>query len=214
MDRMNEIADSVIRGRGEETSGLVKKALDEHLDVERILRDGLIIGMNIVGEGFKKGDLYIPEVILSARAMKMGMEILKPVLIRENVARLGVAVVATVKGDLHDIGKNLVCMMLEGAGFEVIDLGIDVPEEKVVKAVKEKQPNILGLSALLTTTMPAIKEAIKALEATGLRDKVKVLVGGAPVTEEYANQVGADGYAANAALAVDRAKELLERSMF
>jgi 5-methyltetrahydrofolate--homocysteine methyltransferase len=165
--------------------------------------------MNIVGERFKNHEVYIPEVILSARAMKMGMEVLKPALVAKNVENLGVAVIATVKGDLHDIGKNLVCMMLEGAGFEVIDLGIDVPEEKIIKEVNEKQANILGLSALLTTTMPAIKEVISALKASGLRNKVKVMVGGAPVTQEYANQVGADGYASNAALAVDRAKELL-----
>ncbi len=167
--------------------------------------------MNVVGEKFKKNEMYIPEVILAARCMKSSMEMLKPILAVKNVKGLGTIVIGTVRGDLHDIGKNLVTMMLEGAGFEVVDLGVDVPEERFLEMVKERQPNILGLSALLTTTLPAMKEVIKTLEGSGLRDKVKVMVGGAPVTEEFAARIGADGYARDAGSAVDKAKELLSR---
>lgn len=211
MIKIQEISEKLVIGKSEEVRELVKRALDEKLDVEVILREGLIAGMNVVGEKFKKNEMYIPEVILAARCMKSSMEMLKPILAVKNVKGLGTIVIGTVRGDLHDIGKNLVTMMLEGAGFEVVDLGVDVPEERFLEMVKERQPNILGLSALLTTTLPAMKEVIKTLEGSGLRDKVKVMVGGAPVTEEFAARIGADGYARDAGSAVDKAKELLSR---
>jgi 5-methyltetrahydrofolate--homocysteine methyltransferase len=210
MDKMNEIAENLVQGKNEVTKELVREALDEGLDAEKILREGLLTGMSIVGDKFKKGEFYLPEVILAARTMKTSMEVLRPILISKNVKSLGVVVMGTVKGDLHDIGKNLVNMMLEGAGFEVIDLGIDVPKEKFIQVIKERQPNILGLSALLTTTMPAMKGVITALENSGLRERVRVMVGGASITEEYADKIGADGYAREAASAVDKAKELLK----
>lgn len=211
MIKIQEISEKLVIGKSEEVRELVKRALDEKLDVEVILREGLIAGMNVVGEKFKKNEMYIPEVILAARCMKSSMEMLKPILAVKKVKGLGTIVIGTVRGDLHDIGKNLVTMMLEGAGFEVVDLGVDVPEERFLEMVKERQPNILGLSALLTTTLPAMKEVIKTLEGSGLRDKVKVMVGGAPVTEEFAARIGADGYARDAGSAVDEAKELLSR---
>lgn len=209
MVEVKEIAEKLILGRSEEVRKLVQKALDEKLDVETILKEGLIAGMNVIGEKFKKNEVYIPEVILSARCMKISMEVLHPVLSGKSVKSIGTIVIGTVRGDLHDIGKNLVTMMFEGAGFEVIDLGVDVPEEKFVQVVREKQAKILGLSALLTTTMPAMREVIKALESSGLRHKTKVVIGGAPVTEEFAAKVGADGYARDAGSAVDKVKELL-----
>jgi 5-methyltetrahydrofolate--homocysteine methyltransferase len=209
MVNVQEIAENVILGKNEEVKELVKKALNENADAEKLLRDGLIAGMSVVGERFKNNEMYIPEVILSARAMKTGMEILKPILVTKNIKSLGAVVMGTVKGDLHDIGKNLVNMMFEGAGFDVIDLGVDVPEETFVQVVREKQPKILGLSALLTTTMPAMREVIKALESSGLRHNTKVVIGGAPVTEEFAAKIGADGYARDAGSVVDKVKELL-----
>jgi len=211
MIRIQEIAEKLVLGESEEVRELVKIALGEKVDVEKILKEGLIAGMNEVGERFKKNEMYIPEVILSGRCMKSAMEVLKPILAGKHVGSLGTVVMGTVRGDLHDIGKNLVNMMLEGAGFEVIDLGVDVPEGRFVEAVKEKRPNIVGMSALLTTTMPAMKEVIKALQDSGVRDRVKVMVGGAPITEEFVAKIGADGYARDAGSAVDKAKELLNR---
>ncbi len=206
---LKQIAENLIQGKAPQVKELVKKAVDEGQDVQKILNEGLIAGMNVVGEKFKKNEFYVPEVLIAARAMKAGMEILRPILSEKNIKGVGTVVLGTVKGDLHDIGKNLVGMMLEGAGFEVIDLGVDVPTEKFIQAAKEKNANIIGLSALLTTTMPAMKDVIEALNKSELKGKVKVMIGGAPVTQDYADEIGADGYAPDAASAVDKAKELL-----
>lgn len=209
MANLKEIAENLIRGNAAAVKELVKKAIDEGEDVQRVLNEGLIAGMNVVGEKFKKNEFYVPEVLIAARAMKQGMEILKPLLVEKNIKGKGKVVLGTVRGDLHDIGKNLVGMMLEGAGFEVIDLGVDVPPERFVEEVKKNNAEIVGLSALLTTTMPAMKEVIEALEKEEIRSKVKVMVGGAPVTQDYADEIRADGYAPDAASAVDKANELL-----
>ncbi len=203
---LNVISEALQRGDAEKVEELVKKALEENLTPKKILEDGLIKGMDIIGAKFKKNEVYVPEVLIAARAMHAGMDILKPKLIESGVKNIGKVAIGTVKGDLHDIGKNLVKMMLEGAGFEVIDLGIDVSPDKFVEAVKEHKPNIIGMSALLTTTMVNMAEVIKALEAAGLRDKVKIMIGGAPITQNYADQIGADGYSPDAASAVDKAK--------
>jgi len=173
-----------------------------------VLNEGLIKGMNVVGERFKNNEFYVPEVLIAARAMHAGMDILKPALADSGVQPIGKILLGTVKGDLHDIGKNLVAMMLEGAGFEVVDLGIDVPPEKFVEAVKEGG-DVIAMSALLTTTMTAMKTTLEALEEAGVRDKIKAIIGGAPVTQNYADEIGADGYARDAASAADKAKEVM-----
>ncbi len=206
---LNNVSEALQRGDTEKVEELVKQALEENLLPKDILENGLIKGMDIIGAKFKKNEVYVPEVLIAARAMHAGMSILRPKLAETGVKNIGKVVMGTVKGDLHDIGKNLVIMMLEGAGFEVIDLGIDVSEEKFVEAVKVHQPNIIGMSALLTTTMINMEEVIKALEATGLRDKVKIMIGGAPITQNYADQIGADGYSPDAASAVDKAKSFI-----
>jgi len=203
---LKNVSEALQRGDAEKVAELVKQALEENLTPKKILEDGLIKGMSIIGEKFKKNEVYVPEVLIAARAMHAGMDVLRPKLVETGVKNLGTVAIGTVTGDLHDIGKNLVKMMLEGAGFEVIDLGVDVSAEKFVKAVKEHQPNIIGMSALLTTTMVNMPEVIKALDIAGLRDKVKVMVGGAPITQNYANQIGADGYSPDAASAADKAK--------
>ena len=207
---LNKVRDALVNGKADEVRDMVKKALDEGQEVEKILNEGLIAGMNVVGEKFKRNEFYVPEMLIAARAMKAGMEVLRPILVQKDVKPLGTVVLGTVRGDLHDIGKNLVGMMLEGAGFEIVDLGVDVSPEKFVQAVKEKKAQIVGLSALLTTTMPSMKDVIKALEEEGIRDKVKVMIGGAPVTQSYADEIGADGYAPDAASAADKAKELVK----
>jgi len=188
---------------------LTQAAVNEGVAPREILEQGLIAGMNVVGDRFKKNEFYVPEVLIAARAMHAGMDILKPALSKSGVEPVAKVAVGTVKGDLHDIGKNLVVMMLEGAGFEVIDMGVDVEAEKFASAVQESSAKLIGLSALLTTTMPSMKTTIEALQSKGLRDKVKVMVGGAPLTQEYADEIGADGYAPDAASAVDKAKQLL-----
>jgi len=206
---LNDISEALQRGKADKLSELVKQALAEGIAPKNILEEGLIHGMSIIGKKFKKNEVYVPEVLIAARAMHAGMDILKPKLIESGVKNIGRVVMGTVKGDLHDIGKNLVEMMLEGAGFEVIDLGTDISTDKFVEAVKEHKPNIIGMSALLTTTMVNIPEVIKALEAASLRDKVKIMVGGAPITQNYADQIGADGYSPDASSAVDKAKTFL-----
>ncbi|HHW28847.1 MAG TPA: cobalamin-binding protein [Syntrophomonadaceae bacterium] len=190
--------------------GLVEEGISDGVAPSVLLKEGLIKGLDIVGEKFESGDLFLPEMLAAAMTMKTGVEVLKPHLTGEETETAGTVVIGTVQGDVHDIGKNLVAMMLEGAGFEVIDIGIDVPAEDIVKAVEEKKPQILGLSALLTTTMPALKTTIDALKEAGLRDKVKVMVGGAPVTQDYADEIGADGYASDAAGAVTLARGLVQ----
>lgn len=204
-----KMAEAIIDGNADEVKALTEKALEENLAVADIMSQGLLAGMDVVGQRFKVGDMFIPEVLASADAMKKAMEILRPLLSEGEAQASGKFLIATVKGDLHDIGKNLVAMMFEGAGFEVIDLGIDIAVDDIVEAVKNQRPNLVGFSALLTTTMPRMAETINALKEAGIRDQVKVLVGGAPVTRKFAEEIGADGYASNAASAVDKGKELI-----
>jgi 5-methyltetrahydrofolate--homocysteine methyltransferase len=211
MTLLDELKDSVIKGQLDKVKELTERALKEALSPGEILKEGLIKGMEWIGVEFKNTRIYIPEVLIAARAMKQGLEVLRPLLAKSGVAPVGKLVLGTVKGDLHDIGKNLVGMMMEGAGFEVIDLGIDVPAEKFIETVKSTQSELLGMSALLTTTMVNMKEVIENLDKAGLREKVKVLVGGAPVSQTFADEIGADGYAPNASLAVDKAKELINK---
>ncbi len=206
---LEEMIEALYNGEIDRVAELTRKALDKGIPPEEILNKGLIAGMEKVGKDFRDGILFVPEVLVAAYAMKTGMEILRPLLAETGVSSLGTFVIGTVKGDLHDIGKNMVAMMLEGAGFRVVDLGVDTPPEKFVEAVKEYKPQIVGMSALLTTTMVEMKRVIEALKEAGLRDRVKVMVGGAPVTQEYADEIGADGYAPNASLAVEKAKVLL-----
>jgi len=209
MVNLNDISEALQRGKADKVSELVKQALNEKITPKEILEEGLIQGMSIIGKKFKKNEVYVPEVLIAARAMHAGMDLLKPKLTETGVKNIGKVVMGTVQGDLHDIGKNLVEMMLEGAGFEVIDLGIDVSPDKFIEAVKEHQPNIIGMSALLTTTMVNMVDVIKALNVAGLRDKVKIMVGGAPINQNYANQIGADGYSPDATSAVEKAKTFL-----
>ena len=208
MADMNAIITAVKDGRKKIVEQLVKDALAEGVSAESILNEGLIVGMTELGEMFKTGEVYVPEILVAARAMKAGTTILKPLLVDANVQSLGTVAIGTVKGDLHDIGKNLVGMMLEGNGFTVVDLGEDVDPEKFVEAVKNGAQAI-GMSALLTTTMPNMALTIQALKDAGLRDQVKVLVGGAPITQEFADKIGADAYTPDAASAAKRAKELV-----
>ena len=188
---------------------LTKEALDEGIPPEVVLKEGLIAGMDVVGTRFKNNEYYVPEVLIAARAMKRAMAVLKPKLAESGVEPVSKIAIGTVKGDLHDIGKNLVAMMMEGAGFEVVDLGIDCAPEKFVDAVKNEKVNVVAMSALLTTTMPGMKTTIEALKSAGVKGQVKTMIGGAPITQSYADEIGADGYAPDAASAVDKAKELL-----
>lgn len=207
---LKEIAQAVLQGNAKKTKELVEQALSSGISAQEIINKGLIAGMNVVGGKFKNNEYYIPEVLISARAMHTGMDVVKSQLVGEEIPNIGCMVLGTVKGDLHDIGKNLVKMMLEGAGFKVIDLGIDIPPEKFVEEVKNHKPELVGMSALLTTTMVMMKDVISALEKANLRNNIKIMVGGAPLTESYAKEIGADGYAPDAASAVDKAKELIE----
>jgi len=202
------LAENLINGKAAAVKEMTQKALDEGTSPSKVLNDGLIKGMSVVGEKFKNNEFYVPEVLIAARAMHAGMDILKPKLAAFGVKAIGRVLLGTVKGDLHDIGKNLVAMMLEGAGFEVVDLGIDVAPEKFAEEAK-KGADLVAMSALLTTTMTAMKTTIEALEEAGVKGKVKTLIGGAPVTQNYADEIGADGYARDAASAADKAKELL-----
>ncbi|MEI6846307.1 MAG: corrinoid protein [Candidatus Firestonebacteria bacterium] len=208
MADFKEIADAVIKGQAPKVKELVQKAVDEKVTASELLQKGLIAGMGFIGERFKKNEVYVPEVLIAARAMKAGMEILKPLLAKAGVQPLCVVVLGTVKGDLHDIGKNLVGMMLEGAGFKVVDIGIDAAPEKFINAAKESKASVIAMSALLTTTMVAMKPAIEELKKAGVTSKV--MIGGAPVTQSFADEIGAQGYASDAASAVDKAKELLK----
>ena len=209
MADLNAIAENLINGKAKEVEEGVQQAMDEGLPVQQILREGLIAGMDVVGARFKANEFYVPEVLIAARAMKTGMALIKPKLVEENVEPVGVACIGTVKGDLHDIGKNLVAMMLEGAGFEVVDLGIDVPPEKFVEAVTQQNVQIVCMSALLTTTMPSMKTTVEALQESGQTDKARTMIGGAPITQAYADRIGANGFAADATSAADKAKELM-----
>jgi 5-methyltetrahydrofolate--homocysteine methyltransferase len=207
-DVLKQMAAKLYEGEEEDVADLVKQALDQGVGPQDVLANGLIAGMDRVGRDFKNGDLFVPEVLIAAKAMHAGMHILRPLLVAGDIPTVGKCVIGTVKGDLHDIGKNLVKMMMEGAGFEIVDLGVDVPPEKFVAAVREHQPALVGMSALLTTTMVNMKTTIDALTAAGLRDSVKIMIGGAPVTEAYARQIGADAYSSDAGAAVDSARAL------
>ena len=207
MADLKALAEAVIRGDQNTAVEITKSALDEGTAAESILKEGLITGMDVIGDGFKKNEVYIPEVLIAARAMKSAMEILEPELVKAGVKPVGKFLVGTTQGDLHDIGKNLVAMMLKGAGFEVIDLGVDISPEKFVEQAKATSTQLIGMSALLTTTMPAMEKTVKALKNAGV--SAKVMIGGAPVTQGYADKIGADGYAADAASAVDVAKNLV-----
>jgi 5-methyltetrahydrofolate--homocysteine methyltransferase len=207
MADLKALADAVIRGDQSTAVEITKAALEEGMAAKSVLDDGLIAGMDVIGARFKKNEVYIPEVLIAARAMKMAMEHLEPELVKAGVEPVGKFLIGTVQGDLHDIGKNLVAMMLKGAGFEVIDLGVDVDPEKFVERVKAANVNVVGMSALLTTTMPGMEKTLKAIRDAGI--PAKVIIGGAPVTQDYADRIGADGYAADAASAVDVAKSLV-----
>ena len=207
-DMVQRIAKKLYHGDIEAVAELVQDALDAGMAPREVLSDALLAGMDEVGRDFKAGVLFVPEVMFSARAMKAGMAVLRPLLAESDIASSGKCVLGTVKGDLHDIGKNLVTMMLDGGGFEAIDLGIDLDPSTFVDAVREHKPDLVGMSALLTTTMVQMKATIEALEEAGLRDSVKIMIGGAPVTAAFAEQIGADAYAADAATAVDMAREL------
>jgi 5-methyltetrahydrofolate--homocysteine methyltransferase len=204
-----EMQEALIAGNAQRVKELTEQAVRDGVSPADILNKGLVPGMAVIGERFKNNEVYVPEVLIAARAMKAGMAIIKPLLVEANVEPIGRVVIGTVKGDLHDIGKNLVGMMLEGAGFEVIDAGVDVAPEKFVSVAKEKNARLIGLSALLTTTMPSMKDTISKLESEGVRGEFKVMIGGAPVTQRYADEIGADGYAPDASSAVDLAKSLL-----
>jgi len=208
-DILKGIKESVIAGNAPKTKELVQKAVNDKVAVEKILNEGLIGGMMIVGTKFKNNEFYVPEVLIAARAMHAGMGIMEPLIAQAGIKPVAKVAIGTVKGDLHDIGKNLVVMMWKGAGFAVEDLGIDVPPDKFVDAAKGGV-SVIGLSALLTTTMVSMKDVIEALKAAGVRDKVKIIIGGAPVTQSYADEIGADAYAADAATAVDKVKEVLK----
>ena len=211
MDIFKEIALGVQKGDSETVLSLTEKALAENVSPKEILHQALVAGMDVIGERFKNNEVFIPEVLVSAKAMKAGMKIVKPLLADADVESKGKVVIGTVKGDLHDIGKNIVGMLLEGGGYDVIDLGADVPKEKFLEAIQKENANILGMSALLTTTMTYMREIIEALEFANLKSQVKVMIGGAPITQAYADEIKADGYAPDAASAVDLAQNLLNK---
>lgn len=203
------IADSIVEGDAKKVEELTKRALDDRVSAAEILDDGFIAGMNVIGELFSRSEAFVPELLLAARAMRAGMDLLEPLLLSSGVKPVGRVILGTVKGDIHNIGKDLVGIMLKGSGFEIMDLGVDVLPEKFVDAVRNSGIEVVGMSALLTTSMPMMKTTIEALDAAGLRKQVKIMVGGAVVTQDYADKIGADGYASNAAEAVKKAKELL-----
>jgi 5-methyltetrahydrofolate--homocysteine methyltransferase len=208
-EQLKVIYDGVVNGEQKTVTAAVQAALNAGIDPATILNQSMIAAMSEVGRLFEQGEYYVPEMLVAARAMKSGLELLRPALTAANVQAIGKIVIGTVQGDLHDIGKNLVAMMMEGAGFEVIDLGVDVSPEKFVDAVKRHQPNLVGLSALLTTTMPKMQMTMDALNEAGLRGNVKVMIGGAPVTEQYASKIGADIFSPDASAAARRAKEVV-----
>jgi len=205
---MKTLMDSVIRGDNKGVPKRVEELLAGGATPERLMKEAMIPAMDAVGEQFQKGEIYLPEMLLAARAMKAGMEVLKPRMVQDPVPSAGRVVVGTVRGDMHDIGKNLLIMGLEGAGFEVLDLGIDVPPARFVEAVREHAPQVVALSALLTTTMLTMRETLEALKEAGLRDRVRVMIGGAPVTQEYAEEIGADFYGPDSTSGKDYARRV------
>lgn len=208
MSTLNEISEMLQKGRAKNVKALVQQAIDEGIDAKDILEGGLLAGMGIIGEKFRNNEVFVPEVLVAARAMNMGAEVLKPLLAESGVESSGKVVLGTVKGDLHDIGKNLVKMMMEGKGLEVIDIGTDVPPEKYIEVAKNENCQIIACSALLTTTMNVMQEVVEAAEKAGIRDSVKIMVGGAPVTQAFCDQIGADRYTPDAATAAEVAVEL------
>jgi 5-methyltetrahydrofolate--homocysteine methyltransferase len=210
-DTYRGLSNAVIEGDMEATRRLTQSALDSGVGARDVLEGGLLPGMDIVGRRFRQGEMFIPEVLLSARTMQSGMDILRPLLSQKEAAGIGTVVIGTVEGDIHNIGKNLVGMLMEGAGFKVVDLGMDVKTQAFVAAAREHKPDIVAMSALLTTTMPKMAETVNALKEAGIRDQLKVMVGGAPVTDDFAKKIGADAYGSNAASAVDKAKALVGR---
>lgn len=210
MSKIQEVAELVEKGRAKKVAAAVQAALDEGCKPDEILNQGMIGAMDIVGEKFKNNEIFVPEMLIAAKAMKNGVEVLKPYLGAGQSGAMGKLIIATVAGDLHDIGKNLVAMMIESAGFEVIDLGVDVSNEAIVESYrKNPDTKIIALSALLTTTMPALRSAVEAINQSDFREKVKVMVGGAPITQEFADEIGADGYSEDAASAATLAKHLV-----
>ena len=209
MSKFKAVAEAVIEGQVDKVAELAQELVDAGEKPSVIIKEGLVAGMDIVGDRFKNNEMFVPEVLISAKSMHAGMDIVKPLLADAESSSAGKVIIGTVEGDLHDIGKNLVAMMIEGAGFDVVDLGIDIPAEELVEAVKEHQPDVLGLSALLTTTMPAMEETIEALKEAGIRDNVKVILGGAPVSEDFAEEIGADGYAADGSTATDLVRKFV-----
>ena len=210
MNLLPELNTSVVEGNADRVEELTRQALDQGIEVKKILEEGLIAAMDVVGERFEKEELFIPEMLLAAEAMTRGLDLLRPLFAESGIKPQGTVVIGTVEGDRHDIGKSLVSMMMRGAGFKMIDLGVDVSPEQFVKAVKEEGAHLVGMSALLTTTLPSMKATVEALKEAGLLDKVKTLIGGAPVTQEYADKIGAAGYAPDAATAVKKARELVQ----
>jgi 5-methyltetrahydrofolate--homocysteine methyltransferase len=206
------IIEALVAGDAGKLAELVRLALNGGASAREILNEGLMAGIDVVGERMENEDMFIPEVLMAAKAMSVSLEILSPLLAEGDLAAAGKVVIGTVKGDLHDIGKNLVAMMFETSGFQVFNLGVDIAPEKFVAEIKDKQPDIVGISALLTTTMPMMKKTIDAISASGLRDGVKILVGGAPVSQKYADEIGADGFAPDAGSAVRLAKAVLQRT--
>lgn len=206
MDILQELSENLQRGNGDRVAELTQKAIDNKLEPKKILDDGLIAGMAVIGERFKKHEIFLPEVLFAAKAMYAGMDLLKPLLIKEGIPNIGKVVIGTVQGDLHDIGKNLVAIMLKGAGFELIDLGNDVPPERFIEVAEEEAAEVIGMSALLTTTMPVMKKVIDLAKERGIYGKTKIIVGGAPLSSEYARKIGADAYCYDGLNAVDCVK--------
>lgn len=209
MGNFEELSKSVISGKMNDVKALTKSLVDEGNNPLEIINQGLIAGMNVVGARFKNGDMFVPEVLMAAKAMGAGIELVKPLIADQDMPSVGKILLGTVKGDLHDIGKNLVGMMLESGGFTVVNLGIDIAPEQFVKSIKEHGPDIIAMSALLTTTMLHMKDTIELIKEEGLKEKVKVIIGGAPISQDFADEIGADGFAPDAASAVDLCKRLL-----
>jgi len=210
-EQLRELSQALMVGQAPRVKELVRECLDRDIAPDVILDKGLVAAMAVIGEKFKNDEIFMPEVMVSARAMNAGLEVLDPVLTAKNVRPKGKILLSTVHGDLHDVGKNIVSIMFRGAGYKVIDLGIDVPHEKLVQGIREHEPDVVAMSALLTLTLPSMKSAIQAIGEAGLREKVIVMVGGAPVTESFAEEIGADGWAPDAASAVEKANELMKQ---
>jgi len=208
-EKIQAVFQAVMSGAMADTSGFVQAAIDSGASADSILKEGLIAPMGEIGRLFEAGEVYVPEMLISAKSMKFGLELLRPHLVAADVQPLGRVIIGTVQGDLHDIGKNLVGMMMEGAGFEVIDLGVDVKPEELIEAINEHKPDIVALSALLTTTMGNMKTAIEMMKEAGIKNDLKVMIGGAPVTQEYADEIGADGFSPDASQAANKAKTLV-----